>query len=162
MRITDSTIVSAAVLSDRYITDRFLPDKAIDRARQKQLMQCLATAPNIGQGIYPFKGMKLSRADIEWLLATLENARNSTTGSDEKQNGPGLDLRDADLRYVDLHALPLAHMRGSLNRTEWDQATEEQRAAAAVLLTGAYLSEAHLELADLREVHLDTYYAISI
>ena len=30
MRIQDSALVSAAVLSDRYITSRFLPDKAID------------------------------------------------------------------------------------------------------------------------------------
>ncbi len=30
VRITDSAIVAAAQLSDRYITDRFLPDKAID------------------------------------------------------------------------------------------------------------------------------------
>src|SRR4029079_10055880 len=30
VRITDSAIVAAAVLSDRYITERFLPDKAID------------------------------------------------------------------------------------------------------------------------------------
>lgn len=30
IRITDSAIVSAATLSNRYITDRFLPDKAID------------------------------------------------------------------------------------------------------------------------------------
>jgi ATP-dependent Clp protease ATP-binding subunit ClpB len=30
IRITDSAIVAAATLSDRYITDRFLPDKAID------------------------------------------------------------------------------------------------------------------------------------
>lgn len=30
VRITDSAIVSAATLSDRYISDRFLPDKAID------------------------------------------------------------------------------------------------------------------------------------
>ncbi len=30
VRITDSAIVAAAVLSDRYIQDRFLPDKAID------------------------------------------------------------------------------------------------------------------------------------
>jgi ATP-dependent Clp protease ATP-binding subunit ClpB len=30
VRITDSAIISAAVLSNRYITDRFLPDKAID------------------------------------------------------------------------------------------------------------------------------------
>ena len=30
VRITDSALVAAAVLSDRYISDRFLPDKAID------------------------------------------------------------------------------------------------------------------------------------
>ena len=30
VKITDSALVSAASLSDRYITDRFLPDKAID------------------------------------------------------------------------------------------------------------------------------------
>src|ERR1700694_4879899 len=30
VRITDSAIVAAAVLSNRYITDRNLPDKAID------------------------------------------------------------------------------------------------------------------------------------
>jgi ATP-dependent Clp protease ATP-binding subunit ClpB len=30
VRITDSALVSAAVLSNRYITERFLPDKAID------------------------------------------------------------------------------------------------------------------------------------
>ncbi|MGH2447818.1 MAG: ATP-dependent chaperone ClpB [Chloroflexota bacterium] len=30
VRITDSALVAAAVLSQRYITDRFLPDKAID------------------------------------------------------------------------------------------------------------------------------------
>ena len=30
VKITDSALVAAAVLSDRYITDRFLPDKAID------------------------------------------------------------------------------------------------------------------------------------
>ncbi|MDF2586022.1 MAG: clpB, partial [Mycobacterium sp.] len=30
VRITDSALVAAATLSDRYITSRFLPDKAID------------------------------------------------------------------------------------------------------------------------------------
>src|SRR5262249_20858930 len=30
VRIKDSALVAAAVLSNRYITDRFLPDKAID------------------------------------------------------------------------------------------------------------------------------------
>ena len=30
VKISDSSLVSAATLSDRYISDRFLPDKAID------------------------------------------------------------------------------------------------------------------------------------
>ena len=33
VRISDSALVDAAVMADRYIADRFLPDKAIDLAR---------------------------------------------------------------------------------------------------------------------------------
>jgi uncharacterized protein YjbI with pentapeptide repeats len=128
----------------------------IDGARQEYLRRCLATVPDIARGIYPFKGMKLSRADVEWLLATHVNEGDSGASSDRRrQDRWRLDLRGADLRYVDLHALPLTRMRGSLTREEWEEATEEQRAAAAVLLTGADLSEAHLEEADLIEVHLE-------
>src|SRR5277367_1749971 len=42
VRITDSALVAAATLSDRYIADRFLPDKAIDlidEAAARQRMQ---------------------------------------------------------------------------------------------------------------------------
>jgi len=128
----------------------------IGPARQEQLTRCLATTPDITRGIYPFKGMKLSRADVEWLLAERENGRGPGARSDEQQqNRQGLDLRGADLRYEDLHALPLTRLRGSLTRAEWDEATEEQRAAAAVLLPGAELSEAHLEEAELIGAHLE-------
>ena len=128
----------------------------IDMARQEELARHLATTPDIKHGVYPFRGMKLSRADLEWLLAAREDGQGADASSDEQQQHPqGLDLRGADLRYADLHALPLARLRGSLTRQEWEDATEEQRAAAAVLLTGADLSEAHLEEADLIEVHLE-------
>jgi uncharacterized protein YjbI with pentapeptide repeats len=126
----------------------------IDRARQEELARCLTTIPDITRGIYPFKGMKLSRADVEWLLATHANGRGPSASSDE-QKRQGLDLRGADLRHADLHALPLARLRGSLTRTEWEEATAQQRAAAAVLLTGADLSEAHLEQAELIGAHLE-------
>ncbi len=126
----------------------------IEVARQEQLTRCLATAPDIQRGIYPFKGMKLSRADVEWLLVTYQNEGDSKARGNE-QNRRGLDLRGADLRYVDLHGLPLARLRGSLTREEWEDATAEQRAAAAVLLTGADLSEAHLEEAELIGVDLE-------
>ena len=119
----------------------------IESARQEQLVRCLATIPDIRRGIYPFKGMSLSRADIEWLLLRLAKGSGSGDG------GEGLDLR-----YEDLHALPLARLRGSLSRKEWDEATADQRAAAAVLLTGADLSEANLQAARLRGAHLEQAY----
>jgi uncharacterized protein YjbI with pentapeptide repeats len=128
----------------------------IELARQEQLARCLATTPDITRGIYPFKGMKLSRADVEWLRATYGNGRDPTVESSEQQrNRQSLDLQGADLRYADLHGLPLARLRGSLTRAEWDEATEVQRAAAEVLLTGADLSEAHLEEAELIGAHLE-------
>src|SRR6266550_2308855 len=126
----------------------------IEVSRQEQLTRCLATAPDIQRGIYPFKGMKLSRADVEWLLVTYQN-EGDPKGRGDEQNRRGLDLRGADLRYVDLHGLPLARLRGSLSREEWEDTTAEQRAAAAVLLTGADLSEAHLEEAELIGVDLE-------
>ena len=50
IRISDSAIVSAAQLSNRYITDRFLPDKAIDlmdEAASRLRMHCLLyTSPS--------------------------------------------------------------------------------------------------------------------
>src|SRR6266699_1745337 len=127
----------------------------IDVARQEQLIRCLATTPDTKRSIYPFKGMRLSRADVEWLLATYGNAGDPSAGSNEQRIRWRLDLRGADLRYVDLHALPLARLRGSLTRKEWDEATEEQRTAAEVLLTGADLSETHLEEAELIGAHLE-------
>ena len=47
----------------------------IDLERQKELAHCLTLIPDIDKGVYPFKGVKLSRADVEWLLVTHENGR---------------------------------------------------------------------------------------
>jgi hypothetical protein len=47
----------------------------IDLQRQEYLARRRLITPNIEQGIYPFKEVKLSRADVEWLLATHENGR---------------------------------------------------------------------------------------
>src|SRR5436189_299217 len=81
----------------------------IDLQRQAELAQRRAIVPDIERGIYPFKGVKLSRADVEWLLVTHENGRGPVVWSDEGQRGRnGLDLRGADLRGVDLSRLPLA------------------------------------------------------
>src|SRR5947209_8418235 len=115
----------------------------IDAQRQAELAACRNITPAILQGIYPFKGMKLQRADIEWLLATHENGRGPVDYHDESQRDRvGLDLRGADLSYVRLSHLPLA--RTACEATRQDL-TQEQRRMAAINLHSAHLVDAHLE-----------------
>ncbi len=103
----------------------------IDPQRQKELDQGRGLVPDIKQGIYPFKGMKLSRADVEWLLATHENGQGPVDWSDESQRSRnGLDLRGTDLRHIDLQQLPLTRLRCGLTHDEQLWATEAQCALA--------------------------------
>lgn len=128
----------------------------IDPQRQKELNQCRAITPNIEKGIYPFKGMKLSRADVEWLLATHEDGRGPVNWSDESQRErEGLDLRGAYLRSIDLNHLPLARVQCGLATRDWWDANEEQREDAGAHLQEANLDWAHLEGANLRWTHLE-------
>jgi uncharacterized protein YjbI with pentapeptide repeats len=133
--------------------------------RQDYLAGRRATLPDVKQGIYPFKDVALSRADVEWLLATHENGRGPVEWSDESQRTrTGLDLRGADLRRVDLQNLPLACTLGEVSWQEREDLTQGERTMAAVLLEQADLKGAHLEhaqlsyahmaRADLREAHL--------
>lgn len=137
----------------------------IESERQQYLTERLAITPDVRQGIYPFKDIKLNRADMEWLLATHEDGRGPVDYSDESQRQRvGLDLRGADLRGVDLHNLPLACIIGDVTWREWPDLTEEQHISAAIHfekadLKGAYLEGAGLEYAffegtDLRRAHL--------
>src|SRR5437588_6429033 len=71
----------------------------IDAKRQEELSKCRAIVPDIEKGIYPFKGMKLSRADVEWLLANHNQGQGPIPGEMEiSGHARGLDLRGADLR----------------------------------------------------------------
>jgi uncharacterized protein YjbI with pentapeptide repeats len=123
----------------------------INAERQQMLADRRAIPPNVAQGVYPFKDMRLTRADVEWLLATHEGGRGPIAWDDESQRTrEGLDLRGADLREVNLRGLPLAGLRGGLAG-----ATDEQCEQAAVHLELADLRMAHLEGAELREAHLE-------
>jgi uncharacterized protein YjbI with pentapeptide repeats len=120
----------------------------IDPERQKYLAERRNITPDIEKGIYPFKGIKLGRADVEWLLATHESGgrRGPVEWSDESQRErEGLDLRGADLRGEDLSRLPLARMVGGLGMTDNRSVHTHHRKEAAVLLNGANLRQAHLE-----------------
>ena len=123
----------------------------IDRMRQEELKGCLT------EGTYPFAGMKLSRADVEWLLATLENGPELVDWSIENRwRSEGPNVVGADLHQVDLHGLPLARMRLGLTFGEWE--LDEQWDIVSVNLEGADLSGADLNgnliLADLSNANL--------
>jgi len=125
----------------------------ISTQRQDELVQRRTIKPNIEKGAYPFKGVKLNRADVEWLLALHENRRGPVDWRDKGQRERlGIDIRGANLSFADLRNLPLAALQGGLAGDAWVTATEEQRTQAAVYLADANLSGAHLEGAILSNV----------
>lgn len=94
----------------------------IDTERQKYLAERRCIEPDFEQGIYPFKDVKLSRADVEWLLATHENGRGPVDWHDANQRERiGLDLCGANMSDTDLRELPLAKMRGGVTTQEHTQ-----------------------------------------
>ena len=136
-------------------------EREISLERQEELRRCLEIVPDIVRGIYPFKGMKLERADVEWLLAMhdagqgLVNwANEQNEQNEQKRQRFGLDMRGADLRRTDLHGLPLTKLRGGLTFSEYLDATEAQCNGAAVLLEGANLLRAQLKGANLLKAQL--------
>jgi uncharacterized protein YjbI with pentapeptide repeats len=142
-----------------YWTERGQPwrtEPEIDKERQKYLAQRRVIAPNIQQGIYPFKGIKLDRADVEWLLATHENGRGPVDWSDESQRRrEGLDLRGADLCQVDLSNLPLANLCGGVPLEKMGQTPIELQNLAVILMRGTILEKTHLEGAILSRARLE-------
>jgi uncharacterized protein YjbI with pentapeptide repeats len=131
------------------------PEIAADR--QRELTEHRMTTPDIGQGRYPFAGIKLTRADIEWLLETHESGgrRGPVDWSDEQQRQrEGLDLRSADLEAVNLSHLPLARLQGGLAGDDFRGATLPQLQQAGVHLDKASLRHARLEGSVLTFAHL--------
>jgi uncharacterized protein YjbI with pentapeptide repeats len=148
----------------------------IDADRQVYLTKRQAVTPDIKRGIYPFRdehgSIKLSRADVEWLLAMPARAgepeRAAAYTDQVRDDGGldlgGLDLRGADLGGVNLRGLPLVGLRGSLTFQEaLPDATDTVDAAAIRLeranlraadLDGALLRQVNLRGADLREARL--------
>src|SRR2546430_5421973 len=120
----------------------------IDERRQAYLSTQRAITPNSKKSEYPFKDVRLTRADVEWLLATHESGgmRGPVDWADERHAlREGLDLRGADLSRVDLTGLPLARLRGGLTEDEWRNTQAWQVEAAALHLEGADVSSTHVE-----------------
>ena len=112
----------------------------IDTKRQNYLIERRSIKPDIDSGMYPFKDIepKLTRADVEWLLATHENGRGPVDWNDPTQHErEGLDLRGCNSSEINLQNLPLARLQGGLAVRDVREATEEQRHMAAIHLEGA-------------------------
>jgi uncharacterized protein YjbI with pentapeptide repeats len=139
--------------------------------RKDYLAQRLAAPTSVEKGIYPFRdengSIKLTRADVEWLLAELRDGPFSgpIDWNDRAQrHRSGVDLRGADLSgdNVDFYRMPLARMRGGLTLEDIAQPTADQLAWAAVNLRGVSLYHADLSGAFLRNASLQgatLYYA---
>ncbi len=128
--------------------------------RQAYLAERRAIIPDLQQGVYPFGGIRLTRADVEWLLATHENGRGPVDPNDESQRERvGLDLRGVNLsgnesEPVDLGTLPLAHVRFGLSSDELLLVTEEGRTKAQANIQNAVLRSADLRGANLVAANL--------
>jgi uncharacterized protein YjbI with pentapeptide repeats len=128
----------------------------IPAERQAELAARRAIAPDVKRGIYPFKDVRLGRADIEWLLATHQDGRGPVDPNDESQRRrAGLDLRGADLRQARLRGLPLARTCSDPTWPSLMDLTEKHRRMVAIQLQGADLTDAslagsHLDYSDMR------------
>src|SRR6266516_368514 len=127
----------------------------IDTKRQKYLTERREIKPDIELCIYPFKDIKLSGADVEWLLATHENGRGPVDWSNENERQrEGLDLRGAYLSTTDLSRLPLACTQAGLTGDAWFYSSPEQGKSAAANLEYVILIGAHLEGAKFNDASL--------
>jgi Pentapeptide repeats (8 copies) len=142
--------------------------KEIDKDRQNFLAERRAIKPDVATGLYPFQGVTLDCADIEWLLATHES--NRVHGPVDWDDGVqrkriGIDVRGAILNDVDLGGLPLARTCGGMTGIDYDNATAKQRDMARVhmpdvrlryaRLEGSIFTHANMENADLVSAHLE-------
>ena len=90
----------------------------IDIERQAYLTRQLALRPDPQRGVYPFKDVALSRADIEWLLATHQQ-QGPVDWSDQQRTR--LDSVERFLPQVrTLHARARERVRRPTRRTPSD------------------------------------------
>ena len=102
VRITDSALISCAVLSDRYISDRFLPDKAID------LMDEAASKIRIEVDSMPAELDEISRKIMQ-----LEIEREALKKEDDEASRKRLENIERELAELG--------EKSKIMRAQWEQ-----------------------------------------
>ncbi len=137
---------------------RWRTEPEIDAERQKYLEE-LRNKYDVIKNAYPFKDIELSRADVEWLIATHKNSRWSVEDDGFGQpEHKGLNLRGVILRGVNLWMLPLANADlgdAHLEGANFHSTRLEGASLARAHLEGTKLISAHLEKAFLLDAHLE-------
>jgi ATP-dependent Clp protease ATP-binding subunit ClpB len=112
VRILDSALVAAAVLSDRYISGRFMPDKAIDlvdEAASRLRMEITSMPVELDELNRRIMQLEIERealrkerddasrkrlSDLEAELANLKESRNALTAQWERERGTLQELSE--------------------------------------------------------------------
>ena len=152
VRITDSALVAAATLSNRYITDRFLPDKAIDlmdeaasRLRMqvdskpeeldeidRRLVQLKIEREALKKETDAASGARLEKLEDE--IADLEGQSDDLTGrwkSEKEKVGQGAQLRETlDRLRAELIAVQRAGDLGRASEIAYGQIPQIEKQLA--------------------------------
>ncbi|MDH3738685.1 MAG: AAA family ATPase, partial [Alphaproteobacteria bacterium] len=96
VRITDSALVAAATMSNRYISDRFLPDKAID------LMDEAASRLRMEVDSKPEDIDELDRRIIQMKIEREALKKESDTASKDRLKSLEVELTDLERRSTDM------------------------------------------------------------
>lgn len=102
VKITDSALVAAATLSDRYITDRFLPDKAIDlvdEAAAKLKMEITSKPAELEAIDRRLMQLKMEKLSIE--AENQENGLSSTVSSAYRSSRERLDRIEQEITALE-------------------------------------------------------------
>ncbi len=102
VKITDSALVAAATLSDRYITDRFLPDKAIDlvdEAAAKLKMEITSKPAELEAIDRRLMQLKMEKLSIE--AENQENGLSTTVSSAYRSSRERLDRIEQEITALE-------------------------------------------------------------
>jgi len=151
IRISDGALVSAAVLSNRYIADRFLPDKAID------LMDEAASRLRMAVDSKPEELDELDRRVIQLKIEREALKKESDDASKDRLEALEKELADFEQRSADLTVRWQAEKEGvqasqafatqlDAARGELEQAQREGNLALAGELTYGKIPELEKKL----------------
>ncbi|WP_339045329.1 ATP-dependent chaperone ClpB [Candidatus Mesenet endosymbiont of Agriotes lineatus] len=98
IRITDSAIVTAATLSNRYITDRFLPDKAID------LMDEAASKVRMEMDSKPEAVDELERKIMQLKIESEALKKEDNESSKQRLDKLNKEIENLESKYTDLNS----------------------------------------------------------